>query len=341
MNIKYWPTLKHIASVRIAISILRNFNLQAIKTNFLTFNGDVSDEYSTKIISKLTFLNDKEGKKIFGIVRSLVWELLKWMYSHDRIVYNSDIDSSDIRWFSYGIIDRFETAKILVRKESIHIKRRFLLACKYYLKDPGQTLWSSLSILDQMVLANEYGSVKSMWFWIDESQTDDIIDSLQTYHDDSTILEKYNENYLGLRCYFKTLGPQARYQCLSYGLTEGKMHHFDLYLCFAELNVDEAKDLFRHLHASNRLRVMELFLYWPLQFIFLEVLNQLWSLISQYNLRNIFKFILEERIEKGWEDVDYAQLVQNIWTRCPVPCKNRLKKDKIYAKIKLLCKKKC
>ncbi|GFY60371.1 uncharacterized protein TNIN_477431 [Trichonephila inaurata madagascariensis] len=342
MNIRYRPPLQHIASVRIALGILHTFNLQAIKSDFLTSKGDVSEEYSSKLISKITFLGDKEQeKKISGIIRALVWELLRWMFSHDEIVYSNEIDFYDIYWYSYGVIDRFETAQTLIRKESIDITRRFVLACKYYFKDHAQTLWKNLTEFDQLVLGQDYGSVKSMWFWIDESHTDDITIFIQMYQGHSTKIEEFTENYLGLRCYFPSLGPEARYRCLSYGLLEGEIHHFDLYLCFAALTIDEAKDLFRHLSASNRLRVMELFLYWPLQFIFVEVLDQLWSLTSHYNFRNIFKFILEERIDKNWEDADYAQLVQNIWARCPVSYKKSLGKDRIYAKVELLFTKKC
>ncbi|GFQ83639.1 uncharacterized protein TNCT_351121 [Trichonephila clavata] len=345
MNIRYRPPLKHIALVRIALGLLHTFDQHAIKTNFLTLNGDVSDKYYSKLVSKIKGLLPRQGvpsciqKEISGIIRSLAWEIKRWLYSHDQILDENEIDLSDICWYSYGIIDRFQTAQMLVRKESIHIKERFVLACKYYFGDHACTLWSNSSIFDQMVLANDYGSDKSMWFWVDEFQTDFILDSIQAHHDNSTKTEKYNENYLGLRCYFKTLGPQARYLCLSYGVTEREIHHFDLYLCFAELTINEVKNLLGHIHASNRLKIMELFLSWPLQYIFVELLDQLWSLISQYNLRNILKFILEERIEKNWEDVDYAQLVQNILAHCPIPYKNRLKMDKIYAKVELLFKK--
>ncbi|GFR18769.1 uncharacterized protein TNCT_114951 [Trichonephila clavata] len=341
MSIRYRPALKHIALVRISHGILRTFDLQAIKTDFLTLKGDVSDEYSSKIISKISFLNDKaKEKRITGIIRSLVWEFFLWIFSHDQIVHDAEINFSDICWYSHGVIDRFETAKVLVQKESIEIQYRFVLACKYYLEDHARTLWTNLSIFDRLILAREYGMVKSMWFWIDKSQTDDITDSIQMHHN-RTEIEKIYENYLGLRCYFKKLGAQARYLCLSYGLLVGEIHHFDLYLCFSELTFDEAKDVFRHLSASRRLRVMELFLHWPLQFIFVEILENIWSLISQFNFRNILRYILEERIDKNWEDVDYAQLVEKIWARCPTSYKKSLKKDKIYAKLKLLLTKKC
>ncbi|GFQ66930.1 uncharacterized protein TNCT_131741 [Trichonephila clavata] len=138
--------------------------------------------------------------------------------------------SPTYNWYSHGVIDRFETAEVLVRKESIEIQDRFVLACKYYLEDQ-----------------------------VDKSQNKDITDSIQMYHN-RTEIETFYENYLGLRCYFKKLRPQARYRCLSYSLLVGEMHHFDLYLYFSELTFDEAKDLFRHLSASRRLRVIEVFL---------------------------------------------------------------------------------
>ncbi|GFY60372.1 uncharacterized protein TNIN_477441 [Trichonephila inaurata madagascariensis] len=260
MNIIYRPPLKHIALVRIALGILRTFDQQAIDTNFLTSNGDVSGKYYSEVIYKIeTFLHGRGipsciKKEIFGIIRSLALEVERWVYSHNEILHDSDIKFSDICWYSYGVVDRFETAQTLVRKESIEIEPRFALSCKYYFKDHARTLWNSSSIFDKMILADNYGSVRSMWFWIDGSQTDYVTDAILLHHNYVTEIVDFNENYLGLRCYFTRLGPEARYRCLSYGVTEAKIHHFDLYLCFAELTIDEVKDLFRHLSASNRFR---------------------------------------------------------------------------------------
>ncbi|GFW20938.1 uncharacterized protein TNCV_1714451 [Trichonephila clavipes] len=345
MNIIYRPPLKHIALVRIALGILRTFDQKAIDTNFLTPNGDVSGNYYSEVISKIKiFLHGRSvpsciEKEIFGIIRSLAQEVERWVYSHDEILYDSDIKFSDICWYSYGVVDRFQTAQTLIGKESIDIKPRFALACKYYFEDHARILWNNSSIFDKMVLAENYGSVRSMWFWVVESQADFITDAILLHHN-ATETEKFNENYLGLRCYFPRLGPEARYRCLSYGVAEEEIHHFDLYLCFAELTINEVKDLLRRFSATARFKIMELFLSWPLQYIFVEVLDQLWSLISHYSFRNILRFILEERIDKDWEDVDYARLVQNIWARCPVSHKNSLKNDKIYENLEHLFTKK-
>lgn len=342
MKIKYWPSLKHIALVRISLGIVCTFNFQAIKNDFFTSRGDVSEEYSSKLVSKIQSVLKGHASPFFtrneiiGVVRSLVLEILKWSLSHNDIVSESDLDLWNIIcWHSYGVIDRFKTAKVLIQNENITLERRFVLACKYFLEEQVQVLWNRLSVSAKVYTAAYYGDIASMRFWIYKIQTGSTIDSLKMFHTTKES-EHFQGNYLGLRYYFKKLDPQAKYMCFSYGLTEGQIHHFDLYICFSEMNIDEVKTLFYHLSAPNRLIIIQLFLYWPLQSVFVDMVNQLWRYISQYNFRNILRFILRERIHRKWDDIDYMKIVEDIWERCPTPYKKDLKRDPIYIDLKLL-----
>ncbi|GFY71214.1 uncharacterized protein TNIN_47101 [Trichonephila inaurata madagascariensis] len=186
--------LKHIALVGNALGILRTFDQQVINTNFLKLTEEVSGKCYSKVISKIkTLLHGRSKpsascieKEISGVIRSLAREVERWIYSHDQIVYYTEIDLSDLCWYSYGIIDRFETAQTLVRKEN---------------RNPA-TFCPGLQIL------------------------------LRRPRTDTGLIQ------------------------------------------------------------PNLLRD-----YGPV----------IWSLISQYNFQNMLRFILEERIDKDWEGVDYEQ----------------------------------
>ncbi|GFT59366.1 uncharacterized protein NPIL_132411 [Nephila pilipes] len=339
MNIKFWPSLHLLASVKIAREILHKFDLKAVKNNFFTTKGEISAEYSSEIISKINELKSGFNSPLFktdqilGIVRSLALEVVKWFLSHEDILTDVKLEFSDIYWYSHGVIDRFETAKNLVEDENIHVKRRFILACKYFFEGHVHALWENMLADEKISLARQRGLVASMRYWISELNNGGITDCIRMFKVAQSD-EYFKENYLGIRCYFNKLEPQVQCRCLTYGITNGEIHHFDLYLCFSQMNVNELRILLYSLRESTRLRVIELFLYWPLQHIFVEVVDQSWRFISHYNFRNILDFILNDKIFNCWHDVNYQQLLKDIWLRCPLTYKRRLKRDRIHTNIR-------
>lgn len=335
MNVKFWPSLQLIVMVRIAQEIVHilGINLNKVKHQDYSYNpeGGVRLETFFNIFS----IPRRLVLKLYGIAKTLCLEIKNWYLSHKDIVLSTDIDlSNEIRWYSYGIIDRFGTAKILIQNENISMVLRFFLACKYFFDDHVHTLWDNLPKLSKLYVVRQR-SLASNRFWINHVNARETTDSTLMFRG-ATGTEYFNENYLGIRHYFKELTPEAKYQCISYGLREGNIHHFDLYLCFSEMNIDEVKNLIHRLSATNRLNMMECFLSWPLQCIFGKMLDQIWDFIPRYCFRNIFHFILRKRVEENWYDIDYVQLVKEIWTLSPLSYKNSLKRDRIYEEVLLL-----
>ncbi|GFR22218.1 uncharacterized protein TNCT_511221 [Trichonephila clavata] len=334
MNAKFWPSFKLIAMVKVALKILHSFR----KRTFLDIFEEIkkSSGYYSKVSSAIQTLlpssrfSPAVKKQISGIVRALDLEFARWLQAHAEVLVGADLDYSKVLcWHSYGVINKLETAKILVQDENIEIKRRFVLACKYFFEDHAHALWVNISDEDKIHMAGQYCSLACMKFWMTKLYNRDMKDSIEMFHN-TTDTESFSENYLGLRYYFKKLEPRARYQCLSYGLKEGEIHHFDLYLCFAELTINEVRDLLHRLSASKRVRVMELFLNFPLQSIFVEVVHQSWIFIPKHSLRNLLHIIFHERVQKSWYDINYAQLAKELWECSPFPYKSSLRRDKIY-----------
>lgn len=333
MVVKFWPSLELLASVRIAHEMLHpvSSKIFAARGN-ISFEDLPEMEFRIKALSSIVSIPRLIEKNVFGIAQDICLEIYYWFLVHNEIVPDTDLDLSNVLcWYSYGIIDKFKTAKILVQDENINMKQRFVLACKYFFEDHARILWDHLSPDDQLYIESHYSSLACMGFWTSKVQIHDPIDSIHMFH--ST--EYFDENYLGIRYYFKELRLQAKYRCISYGLAKGQIHHFDLYLCLAEMRLAEVKSLFHRLSASNRLKAMELFLYWPLQCIFVETIDLLWKFISHYNFRNILNFIIRERIVHQWIDMHYTKLVQEVWARCPLSYKSRLKRDPNYQVLKI------
>ncbi|GFX22418.1 uncharacterized protein TNCV_3600501 [Trichonephila clavipes] len=172
MSIKFWPSLELIARARIAQGILYTFDLEDLKRTFLEEKpGDT--EYIQQIekkiseihlpsywatFSRLTAARKKtedvivhlppEAKKLLGgIVIALGLEIKQWFESH-RLIVRGDIYNlrNKLSWFSFGVIDRLETARNFIQDEAFNIGDRFHLACKYCFEDDVQMLLRNMTM---------------------------------------------------------------------------------------------------------------------------------------------------------------------------------------------------
>ncbi|GFQ72078.1 uncharacterized protein TNCT_626081 [Trichonephila clavata] len=337
MNIKFWPSLQLTVLVRIAKKILYSliFRVKERKC-FSSPKSDVTIKYSRKIASTtkrlLSGLDIPHSieKQIFGIIKSLNFEIQEWFFNHCGILHGEDLYFlRTLCWRSYGIIDKFETAQRLIQDNKIKIKERFDLSCKYFFDDHAQELWRKLPSVERKSITREYDKIECMKYRTDRLSLCKKINSIQMFH--YYEFENYfRENHLGLRYYFKELEPKGQYWCLLYNLTHNGVNHFDLYLCFAEMDIKEIKSLFHSLSDFHRLWVIKSFLRFPLHPLFPDIVTPLWNYISHYNYRNVLSFMIYERIRVRWHDFDYIQLMKYLWHRFPKGHQLRFKKDKIY-----------
>ncbi|GFY53018.1 uncharacterized protein TNIN_320131 [Trichonephila inaurata madagascariensis] len=336
MHIKFQPSLKLIVLVRIAKKILYSLCLRVKERKWFSSRSDVTKKYSSeialtikKLFSGLDSLHFTE-KQIFGIIKSLNLEIQEWFYHHRRILHGKDLYFfQTLCWRSYGIIDTFETAHRLVQDDNVKIEERFDLSCKYFFDDYARILWKKLSLSERKCLVEKYDKIERMKYVIAKLRFGLRINSIKMFRfcEDKNY---FRENYLGLRYYFKNLEPKAKYLCLLHNLNHNKVHHFDLYLCFAEMDIKEIKSLFHSLGDSCRFRIIKSFLRFPLQALFTDIVTPLWSYISPFNYRNVLHFMIHERIRVKWRDFDYIQLMKYLWHRCPKGHRKSFKKDKLY-----------
>ncbi|GFQ77990.1 hypothetical protein TNCT_66872 [Trichonephila clavata] len=83
-------------------------------------------------------------------------------------------------------------------------------------------------------------------------------------------------------------------------------------ICLFNQDVTILEQLFRRIPFC----ILMFLLQWPLQTQFLEVVHRLWSHLTK---EEFFKLLLSihSKIEKGWRDFDYINLIKTFWSRSP------------------------
>ncbi|GFQ92208.1 uncharacterized protein TNCT_201 [Trichonephila clavata] len=93
---------------------------------------------------------------------------------------------------------------------------------------------------------------------------------------------------------------------------------------------NEVDNMFDRFPENHRYRVVEYFLNWPLQGIFLDFIERFQNRISNETYLDLFKFILYERIEKELLDHQYVPLVKQFWSSLSEETKSFLMQDRHY-----------
>ncbi|PRD23198.1 UNVERIFIED_CONTAM: hypothetical protein NCL1_47061 [Trichonephila clavipes] len=339
MNINFFPPLQLIAFVRIAQGILYTFDLEFLKRNFL-LGGLVCSVYIQRIQQKVSVivlrhystrflqssgtpgetdqvqhlnLPNEIQKQLVGIVSALGFEIVNWFECHKGIMLQADHDlRNKLSWFSFGIIDRFETARNFIQDENVSIFYRFHLACKYYFEEYVPLLFERISTENQSIFLGRLSDTRSMELWIVVLNRHAALDwgKISRYERNHF----FRDNFLGIRYYFTRLqGLETRYQCIFFALGNEELHPLDLYLCLSRMTADELNSLLSRLPDRALFDLFHYFLCWPFQIIFMKVVNNFKHHINRNTFRNLVISILY-KLRKGWYDYRYIDLFESLWS---------------------------
>ncbi|GFY68985.1 uncharacterized protein TNIN_14661 [Trichonephila inaurata madagascariensis] len=314
MTIDFWPTLQLMAYARLAQSILYTFNLEILKRRFMfhlnvrpTYLKAIEEEVNKRIIPTVF------RKKLIGVVTSLAWEVYKWFDCHGHFFQDSNLDlRNKLHWYSFGIIDRRQTADNFILDGNLNIRERFHLACKYCLEEDVHMLWMNMLTEDQIhefVRLRKTGTIE---IWNKTLYRNDLIDFEELSFNERLCF--VFENYLGLRNYFSNLrGSLLRCQCFYFALECRRVHHFDLYSCLVRMNADDELNFmlisFPDLDFS---KLFQIFLQWPFQNMFLDVVTNFQGYINEHVFYDLVQFILFEKLD-CWQDHPYEKLFVLFW----------------------------
>ncbi|GFU09025.1 uncharacterized protein NPIL_462011 [Nephila pilipes] len=335
MGVSFWPSLELIAYARLARGILYTFDFETLKCNF-KIDGIISDDYIKRIKDKISTckipafetiltrfalepinitnqqiylpLPKKIQEKLVRIVLALVTEVKLWFDCHtDTNLYKLNFDVwNTLSWLSSGIIDRLETARILIRDENVDVGERFYFACKYYFEEDAHALWKKYpetkDILEFMCIWTD-----SARYWKNALMGGTALNWEQISLSNKTF---FIRNLMGIRCCFTRLqGLEIKFECIESGLISGWMHHCDLYYCLSQMNVDELRFVFRRLSQYQLCKMFKCFRLWPFQLMFLDILNSFKTYITDDILHDLISF-LKKKEKEPHQDYAYADILR-------------------------------
>ncbi|GFS91041.1 uncharacterized protein TNCV_2120261 [Trichonephila clavipes] len=359
MSIKFWPSLELLIHARIAQGILYTFDLEDLKRTFLEEGPGYTEyvqEIETKIseirlpsysatFSRLTAARKKSEdvinvplppevkKQLRGIVIALGLEIKQWFESHRFIVpgvYHNL--RSKLSWFSFGVIDRLETARNFIHDEDWDIAERFIFACEYCFEDDLQILWRNMTTAYRNHTLGRIPRTINMLLWLDSLRRNIPRNWAEISHNERFLF--FYKNYVGIRSYFPKLrGTQMRCQCIHLALESGVVHNYDFYSCISLLNADEINSILKRLPTPEFCELFKCFLKWPFQIIFLNIVKYFEEQISEQIFLGVVTFILRNELEWGFHDHMYIEIFKTFWNLFSVKYKDGIKKKvELYAR---------
>ncbi|GFU03302.1 uncharacterized protein NPIL_237771 [Nephila pilipes] len=339
---RFWPFLQLMAQVGVAKGILRNFEFRNVLPDFLCEDGFTDLLSLHQILSSLHLPHDIKNCTM-GIIEALGKEISNWCYCHCVFFIDADLDYwHRIQWYSHGTINRLETARAFIRDENISIGHRFNLACAYYLEADVRTLFQNMSLSYRKYFSVRKVEYRSRMFWLDALQTNTSFNwleiSLAVLTDNFSIHNSCNffhKNCLGLLHAFpKLVNTKARIRSILSSLGSKELHAFDLYLCLSKMEDRHLDNLFDRLSTEQQISVCMSFLHWPLQGLFLDVLELIRRNLTEDFYLELFGIILYENFNTKWFDYDYVDLVKQIWSSLSDYIKSRIGQNRIFPCLK-------
>ncbi|GFS77395.1 uncharacterized protein NPIL_669581 [Nephila pilipes] len=354
MNIYFRPPLQLLAYVRAALGFLyafdsktllyKDYTIDQIKEKVSsiripsyesTFRQLASESTNSSYQQNHWSLPTEIQNQLVHIILELGSEIDKWFHTRGKrllkYIINFDV-RNELSWRSTGILDRFETARNFVRNESLDIKQRFYVACKYYFEQDARWLWSRISFLDRLYVRTNWENSVEMQHWfralVNRAALDWTQISLIATEDEFLV-----SNYEGLPYYFTRLqGRETRYKCIVTYLELRFLRPYDLYVCLYQLNADEINDVFTRLPMELMLKIFDSFLYWPLQSIFLDVVNSYKSQMNGATFVSLISMLLS-KLQFGNKEYLYLDLFKNFWNQLSSEYGSFIKEHKILNEI--------
>ncbi|GFS50159.1 uncharacterized protein NPIL_10111 [Nephila pilipes] len=356
MDLKFWPSLQLIAYARVARGILFTFDLEILKRDFM-YEGRINQSFGQHIEERVSAISvplfeatfkqlkfksskstdqhsylpipNKIQKQLVGVVLALRLEIASWFNSHGEItafIANFDVCST-LSWYSTGIIDRFETARVLIRNENLDIVVRLYFACQYHFVEDAQMIYTKMTGYGEIpfpihVLRSIHTSYRlnelkigftrimnsKQWLRLFEK-----IISQEGMGEDRISRERFIQNCMGIRFFFNRLnGERMKYLCLFFCLKLKGIHHYDLYSCLSEMNAEELNDIVTRLPQEELYRIFESFSCWPFQIMFLDVVNRFRTLVTKDIFLDLLCLIIH-KLGRQWRDYPYEEILKDLW----------------------------
>ncbi|GFU35293.1 uncharacterized protein NPIL_288741, partial [Nephila pilipes] len=354
MNIYFWPPLQLLAYARSARGILYTFDSETLLHHDYTMEQikekvsairipayeskftRIASESTNSIIQQFHFpLPTNIQIRLAHIVSELGLEIKIWFSSRIKLVlkYRINFDVRNVlSWRSIGIIDRFKTALNLIRNKNSQMSPRLYVACKYYFEEDAQRLYRNMSSNDRILMRRKWEWSVSMRHWYKALVNSETLDWAQISRN-LTDDEFFLRNYDGIPYYFTRMrGREIRYMCIATCLEFKLLCPFDVYFCLHQFHADELNNVITRLTKFQMLQIFDSFLNWPLQSIFLGVVN---SFKTRLDKEIFFPLIagLLNKLQCVRKDYDYANILKILWKEFPLHHSSFVKEQDVLDRV--------
>ncbi|CAL1262278.1 unnamed protein product [Larinioides sclopetarius] len=316
--VPFLPGLSHISLVKLAVSLFED--LGGFKSN-IRFTG-IQTENSAAHIE--FFEEDKEGnykttkkdldfvpallrKKVLEAIEGLQNASQHWKQYHSIFLELKD-ENITFHWRFDGIIDTIKTVQHLVLDKHILIRKRFRIACRYCLVESILKLWSEMGGFSTIEHdETSYSPMEQFWIkWMYQRCP-------KPWRQVAVEYFKHGRGYplhqlVRYSNFFPFEQPEDRRRNLFHvEIIDGD----DLLLCLYTLTKEEGL-LERGKYA---LKVLGLYLKWPLQILFLETAEKLRNYIDYRDFMRLLYSIFAQK--SLCDDFDYHELFETFWGGSP------------------------
>ncbi|GFT07733.1 uncharacterized protein NPIL_315921 [Nephila pilipes] len=333
------PSLENIAALPFAITLYNDSEMQQFFKNTKFW---LSPNEEWKVIMKKKISNSVYSEplqeKIMSLMKPMNYEVEMWKKQH-KSFYGKEVEqriTSKFHWKMDGTIDRLKTASFLIQSDVLQMRHRFRLACNYWPKERVISIWEQMSAGLQDFFRNiemydvpysEYPSNINVIEWI----------RWHTQIGNSNIRENewfhaYNWDAVSLQGLLpQKLTSEERLQIIQRTL-DGFYYDHSCRFCVLLMAADQRLEVLK----MNPYFILESFLLWPGQSLFIEMVNHVKNDLTEIHFLNLLYVIMCQKIFPGWEDFDYFDLLREFWSLIPNECKEFLKGFEIYEPISLV-----
>lgn len=317
------PSLEHIALVKVVAALWNGYNARALIEEFsfpLQEVGkiDAWEKIEAGISQKVPQLSLPEllHEKVLGIIKPIGLEIFKWMEYHCRGSFFYINLPNELCWTPQGTIDRRRTAQMLVRGESLDVTMRYKLACIYFLEDDIWKLWNEIpEARNNAFFYEEYPTKeehqwKTVCVWTKEMKQEWNRGMSLSFSYQSLIGSCAEEGNKAAAEYFlPKLPPRERDISLA-TTVDYTQDPLVLWYLLCEMNDKQQIEVLKEYHY----KVLQCFLNWPLQGLFMETANRVWELLTETQL---YWLLLEiaQKINANYKDCDYEGLFGELWQK--------------------------
>ncbi|GFS61548.1 uncharacterized protein NPIL_218411 [Nephila pilipes] len=249
--------------------------------------------------------------KIKSLMKRIHYEVAMWKEHHEAFVGNNFDQRfmGTFHWKSDGTIDRLKTANTLIQSDLLQMRHRFMLACNYWDDERVLSIWEQMTV-----------GLKNYFYVI---QTYDIPKSERTFA----------INVIHWIRMFTGVG-------------EGNIREqewFRSYNCDVQFLQDS---LAQNSTADERLEIIELAVCWNYETYHRsgrfcvsptgDQRREVQYVLKEYYLSRILHVILYEKIIPRGLDLDFVELLQELWSLIPNESKEFVKRCDIYEPIALI-----